>query len=308
MISVVIATRDRAELLGETLQSVVRQQDVGTPVEIVVVDNASVDATPDVVALAARRSPVPIRYLRDDRPGKSNALNTGVTRAQGDLLVLTDDDVLASEGWLSAYVSAFEETGADFAAGRIVPLWEAEPPRWLSPELYGVLAVPDGGTDRLRISRGLNEAVMPLGSNMAIRRHVLDRVGGWNPELGKLQGTLRTGEDHEFALKMIAAGCEGVYEPRASVRHRVSGDRLRFRYFQRWFHDNGVIEARLETDYPTTDRYLLGIPRYLWRKAATDAAALVGSCATGNLKRAAASELGLIWFGGFVKGRLGAAT
>jgi glycosyltransferase involved in cell wall biosynthesis len=303
MISVLIATRDRAALLSETLHTITCQIDPGQAVEIVVVDNGSVDDTLGVIELAATRSPIPITHLREERPGKSHALNAGVARARGDLLVFTDDDVLADRGWLSAYASAFDSTGADFAAGRILPLWEAAPPRWLSPALYGVLAIPDGGRERLRIAKGVNEAIMPLGANMAVRRHVLDRIGGWNPDLGKLQGTLRTGEDHEFALKMIAAGYEGVYEPRASVQHRVPADRLQLKYFQRWFHDNGIIEARLEEEFPTTDRYVLGVPRYLLRKAAGDAGRLLRGCSTADLKRVIAGELGLLWFAGYVKAR-----
>ena len=69
-------------------------------------------------------------------------------------------------------------------------------------------------------------------------------------------------------VKMIAAGFTGVYEPEASVRHRVPADRLRLGYFQRWFCDNGAIEAGFERDYPTTSRYVLGVPRHLWREFA----------------------------------------
>src|SRR5262249_39918488 len=145
-----------------------------------------------------------VRVARELKSGKSHALNTAVAIARGDLLVLTDDDVLPSTGWLRAYSEVFAATDADFAAGRILPVWEEAVPRWLSAALYGVLAVPDGGTTRVPISGGPSEAIMPIGANMALRRHVVDRVGGWNPSLGKLDGTLRTGEDHEFALKMFA--------------------------------------------------------------------------------------------------------
>ena len=86
------------------------------------------------------------------------------------------------------------------------------------------------GTERLTLT-GIHDQVMPIGANMAIRRHVLDRIGGWNPDLGKLKNTLRTGEDHEFALRLLAAGFAGVYEPEASVLHRVPADRLRLSYF-----------------------------------------------------------------------------
>lgn len=303
MISVIIATRDRAALLAGTLDAIATQQPPGCPVELLVVDNGSVDATAAVVAAAAERSPIPILYLQESRPGKSHALNTAIARARGDLLVLTDDDVLPSPGWLAALVRGFDETGADYAAGRILPLWEAPPPRWMSPALHGVLAIPDGGTRRLTLRKGLNEQIMPIGANMAVRRQVVDRVGGWNPRLGKLQGTLRTGEDHEFALKMIEAGLTGVYEPAAWVRHRVPADRLRLSYFSRWFHDNGAIVAGLEEAYPTTTHFLLDVPRYLWRRAIEDLLGATRAALAVDQREWVACAMRLAWFAGYVRHR-----
>jgi glycosyltransferase involved in cell wall biosynthesis len=303
MISVIIATRDRAPLLAGTLDALLQQDPPGCPYEILIVDNASADATPVVVADAALRARVPVVYLHEPRAGKSHALNTALAHAHGDLLVLTDDDVLPSPGWLAAYVRAFAETGADYACGRILPLWQAPPPRWMSPDLYGVIAVPDGGRHKLTLAPGENDHIMPIGANMALRRHVVDRIGGWNPDLGKLQGTLRTGEDHEFALKMMAAGFRGVYEPGAAVRHLVPKERLRIEYFRQWFYDNGVIVAGLEDEYPTATRYVFDVPRHLWRQFVQDLAAYVRSIATGNVRRSTAARMRLSWFAGFVKGR-----
>ena len=303
MISVLIASRDRARLLAKTLQTLSRQEPPGCPFEIIVVDNASTDDTAAVVSAAARECPAPLVYLRETRPGKSHALNTALGRARGDLLALTDDDVLVSPDWLGAFARAFAQTDADFAVGRILPLWEAPPPRWLSPALYGVLAIPDAGTRRLTIAPGVNDHVMPLGANMAIRRHVAERVGGWNPDLGKLQGTLRTGEDHEFALQMMAAGFTGVYEPEASVQHRVPAERLRLAYFQRWFYDNGGIAAHLEERYPTADRRVLGVPRYLFRQFAGDIWSTILGAATVDIERATVGEMRAAWFAGYVGAR-----
>jgi glycosyltransferase involved in cell wall biosynthesis len=300
MISVVIATRDRGHLLEGTLDALCAQRSPGCPVEIVVVDNGSVDNTPQVVSTAARRSAADVLYLTEDKPGKSHALNTAVAHARGDLLVFTDDDVLPSPGWLAAYAEAFLDTGADYAAGRILPLWEAPPPRWLTPALYGVLAIPDGGTRRLTLN-GIGDHVMPIGANMAIRRHVLDKIGGWNPQLGKLKNTLRTGEDHEFALRLLAAGFAGVYEPNACVLHRVTVDRLRLGYFARWCYGNGQIEAGLEQDYPSTPHYLFGVPRYLWRRLSRDMASAAVGVATLNLGRATSAAMRLAWFAGYVQ-------
>jgi glycosyltransferase involved in cell wall biosynthesis len=302
MISVIVATRDRARLLASTLDELLRLDWPGCPFEILVVDNGSVDDTPAVVATAARRSNVPIVYLREAKPGKSHALNTAVAHGRGDLLAFTDDDVLPSPRWLAAFARAFSETGADFAAGRVLPLWEAPEPRWLSRDLYGVLSIVDGGPRRLILSKGAADPIMPIGANMAVRRRVIERVGGWNPDLGKLQGTLRTGKDHEFMLRMIAAGFIGVYEPEASVRYRVPAERLRLGYFQRWFRDNGAIEAGFEREYPTTKRYVFGVPRHLWREFAREVPSTARALLTWNSRRATTGCMRLAWFAGYLRG------
>jgi glucosyl-dolichyl phosphate glucuronosyltransferase len=303
MISIIIATRDRAALLRDTLDAISRQTSPGCSFEVLVVDNASTDSTPDVVASASGHMPFPVIYLRESRSGKSHALNTAVAHARGDLLVFTDDDVLPEPQWLAGYARAFADTGADYAVGRILPLWDTPPPRWMSPALYGVLAVPDGGTDRLTISVGANEQIMPLGANMAVRKNVINTIGGWNPDLGKLQGTLRTGEDHEFALRMAAAGFIGVYEPTAAVQHRVPSDRLRLSYFLRWFYDNGGIVAGLERDFPTTSHYVLTVPRHLWRELLGDIAELIGAVAHLDTGRIVARMTRIVWFVGFARMR-----
>ena len=303
MISVIIATRDRAALLRDTLAALALQDNPGTPVEILVVDNASVDSTPDAVYEASAALPWPVHYLYEPRSGKSNALNSALAQVHGEILVFTDDDVLPAPGWLKAYATALAETGADYAVGRIFPLWEAPPPAWMSAELYGVLAVPDGGTTRLRITADENSEIMPLGANMAIRRHVVDRIGGWNTSLGKLQGTLRTGEDHEFALRMSSAGFTGVYEPSAAVQHRVPADRLQLSYFHRWFYDNGGIEAGLEDRYPTTTKYVCKVPRHLWRQSLHDIARLGLAAVTGDRPSLVARCMRLAWFAGYVRAR-----
>jgi len=303
MISILIATRDRSALLAETLGAIAAQASPGCALETIVVDNGSVDDTAAVVAAAAQSSPERVRYLHEARPGKSHALNTAIQHARGDLIVLTDDDVLPSPGWLAAYARTFEDAHVDFAVGRIFPLWEAPPPRWLSPALYGVLAVPDAGAERLPLARHVNEHIMPIGANMAVRRRVIDKIGGWNPDLGKLEGTLRTGEDHEFAMQMLEAGFRGTFEPDAWVRHRVPPDRLRLAYFHRWFHDNGAVGAQLEDRYPTTARYILGVPRHLWRQFGEDVVRVIGRAATLDSRRAAAAWMRAAWFAGYVRAR-----
>jgi glycosyltransferase involved in cell wall biosynthesis len=302
-ISVVIATRDRARLLSDTLASLLAQQWPRDRYDIWIADNGSTDDTKAVVDSASRRPGAPtIVYRYVATPGKSYAVNALLDDVTATLIALTDDDVNPAPGWLQAIASAFEETGADFVAGRILPRWEAAPPPWLSAALHGVLAVPDNGERRLTLGPdGDGRDVIPIGANMAIRASVIRRVGGLRHDLGKLSGTLRTGEDHEFFLRMLDAGYRGVYEPAALVRHFVPSDRLNRGYFRRWLYQNGQDVARLESAHATGVRRLLGVPRYLWRRAALDAVSMVKAGMAGDERERFAASTRLIWFGGYVR-------
>ena len=83
MISVIVATRDRASLLKGTLEALCGQVSPGCPVEILVVDNGSIDETRQVVETAAAQSRIPVVYLTESRAGKSHALNTAAAHARG---------------------------------------------------------------------------------------------------------------------------------------------------------------------------------------------------------------------------------
>jgi len=299
-VSIVIATRNRSVLLGRTLEALARQRWPRDRMDVLVADNGSTDDTALVVE-AARSSGLPVRYLFVRETGKSHAVNAALRRARGDLIAFTDDDVEPESGWLAALARGVGETGSDFVAGRILPTWEVEPPAWMSPSLYGVLAIPDNGDMRLPVTAQGPSTVMPIGANMAVRASVVARVGGLRTDLGKLEGTLRTGEDHEFFKRLMLAGCRGSYEPSAVVRHLVPASRLNRAYFRRWMFQNGADVARLERGYPTPVTFLFGVPRYLWKQALVDSAAAVRAAFAGDGRRRFASVLRLIWFAGYLR-------
>ncbi|MGE0448700.1 MAG: glycosyltransferase family 2 protein [Vicinamibacterales bacterium] len=303
-ISVVIATRNRQALLSATLAALARQDWPADRVEIIVADNGSVDDTASVVSSAAGAPGAPaVRYLFVTEPGKSAAVNQALAIAGSDIIAFTDDDVRPESGWLRALATAFEETGADFVAGRILPHWESPPPAWLSPAVYGVIAVPANGDRRLAITSDCQE-VIPIGANMAVRTSVVHEVGGLRNDLGKIEGSLRTGEDHEFFLRMLRAGCRGVYEPSAIVHHRVGSERLTRAYFREWLHQNGRDVARLEAAYESaTTRRLFNTPRYLWRQAAADLGAAMIAAARRDPAARFNAATRLLWFAGYVRER-----
>lgn len=301
-VSVVIATRNRQALLAQTLDALATQRWPRDQFEIVVADNGSTDSTRLVVESAAALPGRPsVKYLFVAEPGKSYAINEALRLARGSILAFTDDDVQPEPTWLEGLVTAFEDTGADFVAGRVRPIWETPPPEWLSPALYGVLAIPDNGDRRLDVTVGGDEQVLPIGANMAVRARVVEQIGGLCVDLGKLEGTLRTGEDHEFFLRMLRSGCHGVYEPTAVVHHWVPRERLERGYFRRWLYQNGRDVARLESSYTTGVRRLLGVPRYLWRRGAVDAWSAARATTNGDLAARFAAAARLLWLSGYVR-------
>jgi glycosyltransferase involved in cell wall biosynthesis len=299
-VSVLVATRNRERLLAQTLDALLAQEWPRAEYEIIVADNGSADGTSEVVARAARRSGATcVRYLHVPTPGKSIAVNTAIAQAAGDLLAFTDDDVLPAAEWLRALHAAVDETDADFVAGRTLPRWESAPPRWMSPALYGVLAVADGGGQRFMIDRATTR-IVPVGANLAVRRSLLARIGGFRHDLGKLEGTLRTGEDHELFLRMLHAGARGVYEPTAVVRHWVGRERLVPSYVQRWLFQNGRDVAQLQAAFPSASPMLLGVPRYLWREAVESVCRTAWAVVRTDRASGFAAAMRLVWITGFV--------
>lgn len=276
--SVLVCTYNRAALLRDTLaamQSMTRPADCD--VEIIVVDNNSTDNTPRALAAARDQARVPIVALHERQQGKSFALNRGLEAARGDIIALTDDDVLVDREWLCRIVEAFRTRTVTFVFGKVLPRWSiTPPPELLTPaaqDIWGPLALVDYGdepTEYMAESRGQR---LPIGANLAIARHALVAAGGWRTDLGKVNNTLISGEDHEIFSRLRRLGLyAGYYDPAIVVRHYVPASRLTRKYFRDWFFWSGRTRAlMLDALYPEVDlthvRRIGGVPRFLWRQA-----------------------------------------
>ena len=109
-VSVVVPTRNRQALLAMTIQSVLAQRDVGF--EVIIVDDASTDATSSVIASFGDPR---LRVIRHDTPqGVSTARNRGIAAARGDWVAFLDDDDLWAPTKLTSQLHAARETGASW--------------------------------------------------------------------------------------------------------------------------------------------------------------------------------------------------
>ena len=221
-VSVVVATHDRPLLLARTLDSILAQEEPAQ--EVVVVDNArSSDATERLV-LSDRYALRNVRYVREDVAGLGRAHNAGLAVARGQVVAITDDDVIVDRFWISALLEAFVETGAGCVTGLILPIeLRTREQSWV--EQYGGFA---RGFERREFSMKSPPEEDPLfpftagrfgsGANMAFTTELLDRLGGFDAALGA--GTRAKGGDDLAAFaRTLLAGETLVYQPDAVVRH-----------------------------------------------------------------------------------------
>jgi GT2 family glycosyltransferase len=224
-ITVAVCTRDRPADLARCLDALER---VTYPaLDLLVVDNAPRDDATERLVLS--RYPR-IRYVRESEPGLDRARNRAIADARGEILAFTDDDVIVDPQWAAALAGAFGEDPAVMAVTGLVIPYELDSDAQVLFERYRSFA---RGFQRVRAqaaSPGRSIAWrfgatgrFGTGANMAFRRVLFDRLGGFDPCLGA--GTVcRGGDDLDIFFRVLKAGHALVYEPRALVRHRHRSD------------------------------------------------------------------------------------
>jgi GT2 family glycosyltransferase len=280
-VSVIVATFNRAALLDECLDHL-RRQRFAPGDEIIVVDNGSTDDTAAVVARHQMREGVPLRLLHESTAGKSRAIARALAVATGDILAFTDDDVNVGEDWLDAIRSAMANRDVALAGGPVRPRWQSTVPQWIrrARDRHSRLGAPIALLDYGHRPVELGPRTV-LGANLAVRREVFTSVGGFPVGLGKLRGTLLSGEDHELCRRVQDAGFRAMYIPGAAVHHWVPAERACISYFLRWFYWSGVTHAIMDgEESPKAGHTLHGLPLYLVARAATASARLAGALVT----------------------------
>ncbi|HTY84409.1 MAG TPA: glycosyltransferase family 2 protein [Silvibacterium sp.] len=256
-ITVILCTYNRCESLARALESVAAQRMPESTIwEVLVVDNNSGDRTPEVVEQACQQYPGRFCYTFEPKPGKSNALNTGIAQTSSDILAFMDDDVVVQPDWLQNLTSGLGDAKWAGAGGRILPAWTSAPPAWL-PRRDRYALAPLAAFDPRLEAGDLDEP--PFGTNMAFRRSMFTKYGGFRTDLGPRPNSEIRNEDTEFGQRLLNAGERLKYEPLAVVYHSVSPQRLQRSYFMRWWLDKGRADFR-EHGFPNAKWSVFGIP------------------------------------------------
>ena len=207
-VSVVVCTFNRSRQLGESLRHIegsAHRADVG--VEIVVVDNNSSDDTKAAVNRIAASSLVAVRYVFEPAQGLSFARNRGLQAAKGNIIAFTDDDCLVDPEWIAALCGEFT-TNPDLAivGGRVDLYTTEDQPVSIRPL-----------SERVRYTSARQIYGLIMGCNMAIRRGVSERIGGFDPALGGSKGVIA--DDLDFIYRALKQGFGVLFAPEARVLH-----------------------------------------------------------------------------------------
>lgn len=270
LFTVALCTWNRAARLEHALARLAELDATGVTWELLVIDNASTDHTPAVLAGAS--STLPLRSEREPQLGIAHARNRAMRAANGCWILWLDDDVLVDPGWLQAYrVAVQRRREAAFLGGPIHPRFEREPPPWLSANLdrlAGVYAMRDLGPDPIE----LDPLHVPWGPNMAVRTDVARRVP-YDPRLGLVGRDRVGGVETRHLRQLIDLGHRGWWVPQARVEHVIGADRLTLSHVRRYFEGMGrTVGLKHGAGLPDTWFRALALERRLRDSVASGAA------------------------------------
>lgn len=197
-----MATHNRRERLVAMLDSL-RAQTIGVErFEVIVVDDASSDGTPEELDRQAARGDLSLRVIRREKGGgPAVARNQGWRAAEGDLIAFTDDDCVAVPGWLEAGLAAHAAQPEAFLQGPVGPIPEEVDRR--------------GATARTVVVDSLGPYYQTC--NIFYPRSLLERLDGFDEHF-----PAPGGEDTDLAWRALDADVPAVWAPEAQVYHAVN--------------------------------------------------------------------------------------
>lgn len=234
--------------------------------DVVVVDNASSDSTPQV--LEKLRSLFDLKVVAEPKPGLSYARNCGIAHSSGEWIVFLDDDVEIPADYffrITEGIAAFPHC-AFFGTG-IIPIFEGPLPRWVqevaTSEPWYFSALDLG--NQLSLLHGDST---PFGASMILRRGSII-PGAFSPDYGFRHGALFPGEEIRVFSAMRQHGYQGAWIPNAAVLHFMPESRRRLRYLVRRAIGQGRLEAHLGP-IPRGRFAFFGMPAWIPLQAARE--------------------------------------
>ncbi|HMA26964.1 MAG TPA: glycosyltransferase [Solirubrobacterales bacterium] len=224
-VSVIVPVRDGEFTIDDCLEAILATDYPDARREILAVDNGSTDGT---AALIQSR---PVRYLREERRGVSNARNRGIAESRGEILAFVDADCIVEPQWLTELVRPFEDPEVGGVAGDLKHIPPETPAERQAVRLLG-------NWQRFAFS---SEPPYAVTANAAYRREVLARIGPFGPDMTRAQDVELGLRFQELSDRRLA------FAERATARHRNRATQIGFfRQQLGWAYGAGLLGAKFE--------------------------------------------------------------
>ncbi len=213
-ISVIIPTHNAAAFIEDCLASIFTQ--TFPPFEVIVVDNASIDETPTLIAQKFPKAKV-IRLKKNT--GVTGGRNTGIKKTRGEFLFFFDHDMVAEPDMISELVKVAKSNPKIGIVTPKIYYWEDKKRIWAAGtgiNLWTGQIVFRGGKDAGQYDKIEEVQVAPAA--IFVKRKILDKIGGFDDVY------FATYEDTDFCFRAKEAGFKIVYAPKAVAYHKIPGD------------------------------------------------------------------------------------
>jgi GT2 family glycosyltransferase len=241
-VSILIPTHNRAGSLKRLLDSLEASAGLEeTPLEIVVVNNHSTDATSQLLMeVLAEDRKFPILVLDEFKHGKSWALNRGLGRVTGSLVLLLDDDVSVDRFCVAEHVAAYKDRFFDAVQGKVLAGLDpkGQPADMARLTEYNIPLV-DHGEASCEV-RGFT------GTNISFKREVFEKAGLFDTRLGP--GASGFSEDTEYSRRVRENGFKIGYAPKAIIYHELNPERYGSSYNQIVQYRKGISRSIYRND------------------------------------------------------------
>lgn len=226
MISIIVSTYNREQYIIQCLESIAKQNRSTKDWELVIVNNNCTDSTERLIQdfLSLYQDKINVSYHIEKSQGLSYARNRGIKESQGDFLVFVDDDAFLDENYIEGlygYLSKYNDKYIAFG-GRIKPYLESELPSWMSPYLMPLMSVIDWGDE----VKEFKQNKYPIGANMGFSKALIEEVGDFNVNLGRVGKNTMGGEEKDLFFRIRKVRAKVYYFPKVLVQHVVPDARL----------------------------------------------------------------------------------
>jgi GT2 family glycosyltransferase len=212
-VSLIIPTYRRRTAVQRLLQALARQTLLPGEYEVIISIDGSEDGTREMVSQFP--APYKLRYAWQPNNGRATACNAGIRLARGELLILLDDDMEPSPGFLAAHLQAHPRGSRRAVIGAAPIVFDQSSP----PIVKYVASGFNYRLERLAQSGSTIRFKNVYSGNFSIRREVLIEVGAFDEDF-KVYGH----EDYELAWRLMRAGVQLVYSPEALSYQGYSKD------------------------------------------------------------------------------------